>query len=91
MHTEQVTLVKREDLNKAIKLQYDLDDNYDCWDALFGKMSGYSLFEFITDLSNMLNIVMNTLEENYEKDLQIAAITLQYLVDCGYDRILIEY
>lgn len=90
MHTEQVTLVKREDLNEAIKLQYDLDDNYDCWIALFSS-EAIAPFEFYANLSEDLKKVKKVSEIFYSNEIQNTLTTLQYLVDCGYDRILIEY
>ena len=90
MHTELVTLVKREDLNEAIRLQYDLDNTYDCWTALFDSTiddEAIASFGYFTDLSNILKA---TVDECPTGELQ-SVHTLQYLVDCGYDRILIEY
>lgn len=71
-------------------MQYGLDDTYDCWTALFGPIYDYetvAFFEFLTGLSDYLEAIVN---EYPTEELQ-SVLTLQYLVDCGYDCILIEY
>ena len=92
MRTEQVTLVERKELNKAMRVQYDLDSNYNCWKVLFGEPDGYASFEIIRNISSILNEIM----EDYAaksglKNLSLCALTLQYLADCGYDCVLIKY
>ena len=91
MNTEMIPLIKRNELNEAIRTQYNLNDEYDCWDALFGKTSTYAPYEVAVNLKEELEELKETFEIFYSEEMQDSITTLQYLVDCGYDKVVIKY
>ena len=91
MNVQMIPLIKRSELNEAIRIQYNLNDEYDCWDVLFGKTDTYVPYKVAVDLKEELEEIKETSEMFYSEEMQNSINTLQYLVDCGYDKVVIKY
>lgn len=79
MKIKNVAIITDKELNNEIAIQYDLPD-FDCYDV-FDCMP-----EYYTPIFNIKRLIEDRGDEFTDEQI----LVMQYLLDCGYNDVIIE-